>query len=53
MDTSFTIYSSCTKFYVPAEYIHMQGSVSQNFDLCLCYFFITSEKVNEYTKLSF
>ena len=39
MNTSFTIYISRTKFLVLAEYIHMQGSLSQNFDLSLRYFF--------------
>ena len=44
MNTSFTIYSSQTKFWIPAEYIHIQGSVSQNFDLGLCYLFYNIER---------
>ena len=39
-DFLFNINSSCTKLFLMIKNIHMQGSVSQNFDLGFCYFFI-------------
>ena len=37
---SFTINSLSTKLFLVINNIHMQGSVSQNFDLGFCYFFM-------------
>ena len=39
-DFSFTIMNFYTKFLPGVENILTQGSVSQNFDLGFCYFFI-------------
>ena len=40
MNFLFTIYSLYTKLFLVKENIHTQGSVSQNFDLGFCYFFM-------------
>ena len=37
-DFLFTINSSCTKLFLLIENIHMQGSMSQNFDLGFFFF---------------
>ena len=39
-DFSFTIISLSTKLFLVINNIHMQGSMSQNFDLGFCYFFM-------------
>ena len=39
-DFLFTINSSCTKLFLEIKNIHMQGSMSHNFDLGFCYFFM-------------
>ena len=39
-DFSFTINIMSTKLFLVIKIIHMQGSVSQNFDLDICYFFM-------------
>ena len=40
MDSLFTINSSYTYFFLVIQNIHLQGNVSQNFDLGLCYSFM-------------